>query len=479
LDRIAFDRKMAGRTLVLALLLCWPLLVFGRPGYFGDTPGYYAGGRAAVGFVLRQFEPPSVKSQPAESRSATPPSSATPIEAEEVKAVRSIPYSLLAFLFGGTDASERPLVMLQALLVAFTTTAFLTIANVTGLRFWGAAAVLALATPAAWVASFAMPDAFASLTILVIAMLCFRAERLTTPIILTLCGLGALAISTHTSHLAIALLLVPLGLVWSALVQWRTRGRIDRRALLWAATPIVVGMAAVVVAGFVGFGELSLAPKHYPLTLARSIGDGPARWWLERHCASERYAVCELYGVKLPQTSNDFLWGPEGVKQVASPTQMERLRAEEPEILLKTTLAYPAASLKASLDNVVRQLTRFRIDEENFDARMMRKPDGFGFVADPRMPPALQSAVNVLSIASALLALAWVLLSIRSIAPEWRAMILFIVAGLVANAAVCSILSGASDRYQARVVWLLPLAAAALPWPFRRQAAQPPKQTPP
>ena len=34
-----------------------------------------------------------------------------------------------------------------------------------------------------------------------------------------------------------------------------------------------------------------------------------------------------------------------------------------------------------------------------------------------------------------------------------------IVAGLLANAAVCSMLSGVFDRYQARVTWLLPLLA--------------------
>jgi hypothetical protein len=50
-----------------------------------------------------------------------------------------------------------------------------------------------------------------------------------------------------------------------------------------------------------------------------------------------------------------------------------------------------------------------------------------------------------------------------------------IVAALLANAAVCSLLSGVYDRYQARVTWLLPLLAIVAFHRFRlhRSSAQP------
>lgn len=50
------------------------------------------------------------------------------------------------------------------------------------------------------------------------------------------------------------------------------------RTTAWLAAPIVLGMLATVATGLVGFGTASVAPKRFPLTLARSIEDGPARW---------------------------------------------------------------------------------------------------------------------------------------------------------------------------------------------------------
>ena len=40
--------------------------------------------------------------------------------------------------------------------------------------------------------------------------------------------------------------------------------------------------------------------------------------------------------------------------------------------------------------------------------------------------------------------------------------LLLVLAALLLNAAICGVLSGPNDRYQARVAWLLPLMAAGL-----------------
>ena len=462
---VSFDRMLLGRTVLLALILCWPLMLFGRPAYFPDTLGYYTGGAKAVAFAVHKLEPATSPS------SARGQPTAAPVRSDVTKEARSIAYSVLAWLLGGSDLSLKPLAVVQALLVAFTATIFLHAAQIGAARYWATALLVALATPAAWVASFAMPDIFAGVAIAIIATMSVCARRLSLPVAVSLCLIGALTICAHTSHVAIALLLAPLGLAWIAFRQWRERRRLQRGAWLWAAAPVVLGMAAVLIGGLVGFGEISLAPKHIPLTLARSVGDGPGRWYLEQRCATEHYTVCDLYGRNIPKTSNDFLWGPNGINHKATPTQMEQLRREEPKIVLGAAAAYPWQQLQASLGGVVRQLVNFGVDEEDFSLRIVRRADGdLAFEKDSKPPIALAGAADMLSRLSAGLALVWLLLGLAAATPERRAMALFILAGLVANAAVCAILSGASDRYQARVIWLLPLAAAVLPAPFRRLA---------
>jgi hypothetical protein len=44
---VRVDRQLWGRMVLLTLLLTWPLILFGRPGYTDDSPSYFKGGRVA------------------------------------------------------------------------------------------------------------------------------------------------------------------------------------------------------------------------------------------------------------------------------------------------------------------------------------------------------------------------------------------------------------------------------------------------
>jgi hypothetical protein len=46
--------------------------------------------------------------------------------------------------------------------------------------------------------------------------------------------------------------------------------------------------------------------------------------------------------------------------------------------------------------------------------------------------------------------------------PQVRACSLFILAGIAINAAICGALSGPKGRYEARLIWVLPIVAAAV-----------------
>ena len=55
MQTVSINRVYLIRSLLFALLLLWPLLLFGRPAYMVDSAAYQNGGERAVTFVLRKL----------------------------------------------------------------------------------------------------------------------------------------------------------------------------------------------------------------------------------------------------------------------------------------------------------------------------------------------------------------------------------------------------------------------------------------
>lgn len=71
------------------------------------------------------------------------------------------------------------------------------------------------------------------------------------------------------------------------------------------------------------------------------------------------------------------------------------------------------------------------------------------------------SMLHYVVVIASVLVLVCVTVSQRPLPREHVALVVFIGLGIIGNAAICGILSGAAGRYQSRVIWLLPLLAAA------------------
>ena len=108
-------------------------------------------------------------------------------------------------------------------------------------------------------------------------------------------------------------------------VRYRLRRPMPFRAIAWSVGPILLGVGGLLLLSLVGFGQASVAPKRYPISLARSIADGPGLWHLQAKCGDYRYAVCEVFPNAIPTNPGDFLWGENGVRYRATPAQMERI----------------------------------------------------------------------------------------------------------------------------------------------------------
>jgi hypothetical protein len=60
------------------------------------------------------------------------------------------------------------------------------------------------------------------------------------------------------------------------------------------------------------YNEVSAVPKRFPTLLARSMADGPARWYLDEACPEAGYRICERIDA-LPRDLGGILWDEDGI----------------------------------------------------------------------------------------------------------------------------------------------------------------------
>lgn len=450
-----------GFLLVFVLALMWPALLNGGPYYFPDSAGYLKGGEAAVSFAAAKVSGVLHAQSGGVAAAASEAS---------VSGVRSIAYSVFAFLTRAPGDSLFGTSLLQALAVAFSLSVLFRVYDL--LRqlqaLLGFVAIAVFATPAPWFCVLGTPDIFAGVAILAIGLLAAYPERLSVATKAVFALLIAFSVTAHLSHIPIIGTLVALAgvvlLVRFGLKNWTGFAA----AYAWIAGPALLGLAAVVAINAIGFSQASVTGKRYPIVLASSIQDGPARWYLEKNCATERFAVCELFRT-FPDTSDEFLWGKQGLRERATPEQMNRIRDEESEILKRAVAAYPLTSAKEALFSSIAQFFAVGLDDHHFEFRLQRDAEGVPEIVESgSRRPVLKKIIATWFLATLLVSLAllmWLLARRRKHLPGAdAALLVMVLGGCVINAAVCGGLSAVTDRYQGRVVWVLILAVAVIGW---------------
>jgi len=442
---------------VTLLLMLWPLAINGAPFYSADSASYLRGGAFGfhTGLLIVHDWWQSIFSAPGAAAGGNSKAMVTTAIAESGGA-RSLIYSLVTYVLRIPGVSLLALAIAQAgaVVLVLSWMRRLVAPNVGARASLILGSGVALLTSAPWYAAYAMPDILAGITISGAVALTVLFDRASLVVRIGLLLLTAFCITTHGSHLLIAFGTLVAGGVVNI---WMTRSSLSCaiRKALWFSGPIVLAVGALLGSSYAAFGQASLAPKRYPIQLARSVADGPGAWYLRDHCATEHYAICEVFGPNPPRTVNEFLWGKNGVRYRATPEQMERIRAEESTIVRRAAMAYPGNQIRRSINNSFAQFFEFGLRGLVFGQTMT---DG----DDPAVAPAsadkpeLRAAGKAIIYASffgsvLLLAFLWR----RMTAAEVAALAVTLV-GLLANAVVCGTLSGVTDRYQGRVAWVLP-----------------------
>jgi hypothetical protein len=415
-------------------LLCRPALFNRYPFFYPDSLDYIAAGsRVARALFLHR--------------------------SSDFYGLRSLFYSL-AILPLHWERTPWPIVFGHALLIAYLL--WLVARSLLPRPLIGVYLLLMVAlsifTGLGWFVSRILPDILAPALVLAVFLLAFcweslaRAERCIVTAVAWLC------IVSHASHLllaaALCLVLTPV-----FLLQGRKWFAVTARIALI----MVVGIAAQLALNWYLNGRPSLNGERPPFLAVRVISDGPGRWYLRDHCNPPQFAICKYLSIA-GDDSDPLLW----TIADAPEDEQQQILHEEMPLVLATVRTYPRQQLAASLRNFWRQLYTFDLDDFGADEYVK---EHIGEISPGIRESYLRSRqahddmpidlVTGIQLAAVIVSLIVILLAaglwrrIRS----WRLTGLswLVALALLANAAITGVLSTVEDRYQGRMIWLVPL----------------------
>ena len=493
--------RPAGTALLIglvAVILALPAILNGAPFLYFDSATYIAQGQAAVltmpfGLDFGIDVLPSGREVAAVAATdQTPPL---------IVGGRSIYYGVLAYLtYGATQAWG--LVLIQGLAVGFPLVILVRRFAGRRLALWsmGSAAALAFLTPAGVFVGMIMPDIWAGAMVLAVACLAIGGDADARPPplweVLALSGICLTAVLFHLSHLALLLALIASGLL--AWPLWRGIGpQVRARLLLPLGASIAVGILGPIVFATVVERTYGSPPISRPHLTAHLVDMGPGTAYAREACLRDDappMAICELVD-RLPMTWIEFLFDPDprsGAFEPASDAMKRALAEDDLRFVAGTFLHDPVGVSLGLLTDGIAQLGTFSV---------LGVPITHGDATSiaESVPPALAEATrgsvlyrhpDLLRLPStpilAALGLATLfaffaerhLRAAASVSgrPSPIAVVTGIcLAGIVLNAFVCGMLASPYPRFQARIVWLLPIAALLAV--LKRSAAPIPEAT--
>jgi len=201
---------------------------------------------------------------------------------------------------------------------------------------------------------------------------------------------------------------------------------------------------------------------------ARMLQDGIVMRLLDDTCPQSGYRLC-AYKEELPPTADGYLWTPRSPFFTLG--HFAGTARESERIVRDAIVRYPLFQLRAAVTDSARQFVRFRTGDQIEPQEWVLAPVLAHFIPaqmpayfaarqqkgaiDFRAISAVHVAFGFLTIASLLVMLVWL---VRRKKREQVQLLMFFLASLVGNAIVCGVLSGPHDRYQSRLIWLVPFA---------------------
>lgn len=431
----------------VAVLLVWPALRNGYPLLYPDTLDYLWSGRGAWMGLMHAHHP-------------------------GYSALRSAVYAAGIYPFHWSR-TLWPILALNVGSVVFTV--YLVTRSLVERNAWSKTlailAGLSILTGLSWQTSFLMPDIFGALLYLAIYLFAFARETLRPVEQIALASLAIFCATVHVSHLLMAMCLCAglwlLRLAPGAHSAVRLRNAGVVTVIVAAAMCLQLGVNKRL------YGSASFVGGNPPFVEARILSDGTGARYLREHCAEHKSWVLCHYLDRLPANEADFLWSDNGIWSVTTYDEQDELEREEWPLVLATVRTYPGQQAAVSLHNFTHELTMFALDSFHYDDYTQanlnaaipnaRATYDRSLQVRDAMPESFFTIVQEITVLASLLLIAFALrrtLRSSGICRNRLLALTGVVAFVVlANACICGALSGLDSRYQARVIWLIPLLA--------------------
>lgn len=343
------------------------------------------------------------------------------------------------------------------------------------LPFLALVAAVSLSTAASVFVSLTMPDILTSVMILGLAVLMLFWANLLPIDRIFLALTSTFAIISHDSNLPIAAAMILAGAV-----LWAAAGRLGLKRQNPSALAVAVLCLLAGVISMVAFNKTATAMTGHealrlPHLTAHLVDLDVGVKYLNENCPEAGFAVC-AYRDRFPMVWTKFLFdrSPEkGGFAAADPDTKRRLSDEQYRLALAVIRSNPVESIAVLSREAARQLVSFAYSDLDQRAKQRFLQDNFPQTVTAKVRrtqiwdhPALLRMLSdfhriVVVVSLPLFLVAAVGLKRRS-APEadlflaWAAMVFM---GIIANAVICGVLASPYDRFQARVIWLVPFLA--------------------
>ena len=475
-------KSLYGLAFLGAFILLIPTFLNGYPIFYPDSSTYVRG----PDYAVRKIVSPNLATVWSNVEVAGEQSGSTDSKSESGKTIlsgRSVYYGALVYL--GYIVSDFWLTaFLQAYLVAAVLgLLFFRCWKIPGhKKYFLTLALLTVLTPLGFFVGFMMPDIFASISILAITISFAYWHRLTTFDIVFLAAMLVLSFAAHSSHAAVAVVMLPLLVLIIVLTKEERAARIRAFAL------VILCLAAAGILEL-AFYQITTKvtgrpPLRLPYLTARIIELGPGLRYLDNACQPPQYTVC-AFRDRLPTYWTAFMFDTDTRRGIFAPANFavkRQLSEEQGRFALNVFLFAPADVIRGLIYDFGNQLTRFSFSDqkmtsqfsdyltENYPAGISEKIKSSNIY---RYPQVLQnwSTLNYAVAVLAILAAAFGLVKLRAQENDTDGRFpisLWVIGfGILANALVCSALASPLDRFQARVIWLVPLLALGI-W-FKNQ----------
>lgn len=335
--------------------------------------------------------------------------------------------------------------------------------------------VLATLSSMGWTVSQLMPDFFTSCMVLAV-FLFYAADNKSIGNYIFLSLVIILSILSHLSNISISILLVLL-----LVLYFMMDGSFRRNIKAWLYKTI--GLTVLIFASLFLLKGLNnsmyrqnvLSPTGHIFFFARLADTGFMEEFLNEKCDRKSYEICK-YKTNFPTSYETFLWdfsGPfykTGGWDITKHDEYKRIIRD-----VLTTPKYLAWFLFDCSKHFVKQIVNFRTGDglasyydkessqyktvcEYFDRNEIRD----NYLLSKQIQGDLNfksvNLVNYLLLGVSVLIITWALIKKRQ-ESKMRFFSMVIIGGVLVNAAATSGMSSVFDRFQSRVVWLIPFLA--------------------